>query len=100
MLARFLNALHLTTGMSDWHRHDLRCTTATIMHSLKVPASTIEQVLAHPDPLKDDKVGGATSHYLQLTRVRRNSRDPQEEALSILAEALLMIEKGGESSAA
>lgn len=96
---RFQNALHETTSTADWHRHDLRRTAATIMHSLKVPASTIEQVLAHKDPLKGDNVGGAASHYLQLTRVLRNSRDPQEEALSILAEALSMIEHGEVSAA-
>ena len=63
------------------------------MLSLKVPASTIEQILAHTDPFKGDNVGGAASHYLQLTRVLQNTRDPQEEALATLAEALVMVEK-------
>ena len=91
---RYQDALHEATGTKDWHRHDLRRTSATIMLSLKVPASTIEQILAHADPLKSDNVGGAASHYLQLTRVLRNTRDPQEEALTTLAEALEMVEKG------
>lgn len=89
---RYQDALHEATGTKDWHRHDLRRTSATIMLSLKVPASTIEHILAHTDPLKGDNVGGAASHYLQLTRVLRNTRDPQEEALATLAEALEMIE--------
>lgn len=96
---RYQNALHEETGTKDWHRHDLRRTSATIMLSLKVPASTIEHILAHADPLKGDNVGGAASHYLQLTRVLRNTRDPQEEALAALAEALEMIEKGAHDQA-
>jgi hypothetical protein len=64
------------------------------MHSLKVPASTIAQILAHKDPLKGENVGGATSNYLQLARVLQNTRDPQEEALATLAEALDLIEAG------
>jgi integrase len=95
---RYQDALHEVTGTKDWHRHDLRRTAATIMLSLKVPASTIEQILAHTDPLKGDNVGGSASHYLQLTRVLRNTRDPQEEALAILAEALQMVENGSEST--
>lgn len=89
---RFQRALHRATGTSDWHRHDLRRTAATIMHSLKVPASTIEQILAHADPLRGENVGASASHYIQLSRVLTNTRDPQEEALSILAGALTHIE--------
>ncbi|PCD78145.1 hypothetical protein CLN94_02265 [Pseudothioclava arenosa] len=89
---RFQKALHQTSQTQDWHRHDLRRTAATIMKALKVPTSTIVQILAHGDPLKHDGVGGAASHYLQTTRVLKDTRDPQEEALSHLATALAMIE--------
>ncbi|SEO00875.1 protein of unknown function [Pseudorhodobacter antarcticus] len=92
--SRYQTALHEATGTTDWHRHDLRRTGATIMLSLKVPASTIEQILAHTNPLKGDNVGGTASHYLQIARVLQNTRDPQEEALATLAEALDMISKG------
>lgn len=91
---RYQKALNEATCTNGWYRHDLRRTAATIMLSLKVPASTIEHILAHADPLKADNVGGAASHYLQLTRVLRNTRDPQEEALAVLAEALALIENG------
>lgn len=96
---RYQKALNEATGTGGWHRHDLRRTAATIMISLKVPASTIEHILAHADPLKADNVGGAASHYLQLTRVLRNTRDPQEEALATLAEALNLIENGHQERA-
>ena len=89
---RYQTALHEATNTVDWHRHDLRRTSATIMHSLKVPASTIVQILAHKDPLKGENVGGAASNYLQLTRILQNTRDPQEEALATPAEALDLIQ--------
>ena len=91
---RFQKAIDEATGTCGWHRHDLRRTAATLMHSLKVPVSTIEHILAHTQPLKAENAGGAASHYLQLTQIMTNTRDPQEEALSILAEALERIEAG------
>jgi integrase len=91
---RFQQALNAATGTHDWHRHDLRRTAATLMHSLKVPVSTIEHILAHTQPFKAENAGGAASHYLQLTQIMTNSRDPQEEALSILADVLERIETG------
>ncbi len=96
---RVQKALNAKTQTEGWHRHDLRRTAATIMHSLKVPASTVTQILAHNDPLKSDGVGGAASHYLQTTRILSNVRDPQEEALSLLATALEMIEKSSTGAA-
>ena len=90
---RFQKALHEESGTAEWYRHDLRRTAATIMHSLKVPASTIEQILAHADPLRGEQVGASASHYIQLSRVLRNTKDPQEEALATLAEALSHIER-------
>jgi integrase len=93
---RFQKALHRASGTTNWHRHDLRRTAATIMHSLKVPASTIEQILAHSDPLRGERVGASASHYIQLSRILTNARDPQEEALSILADALSHIERQAE----
>ena len=91
---RFQQAIYAATDTRDWHRHDLRRTAATLMHSLKVPVSTIEHILARTQPLRAENAGGAASHYLQLTQIMTNTRDPQEEALSILAEALERIEAG------
>jgi integrase len=89
---RFQSALHEATGTSGWHRHDLRRTATTIMLSLKVPPSTIAQIMAHKDPFKGDNVGGAASQYLKLTKVLSSSIDPQAEALTTLANALEHIE--------
>ncbi|MEZ5887877.1 MAG: hypothetical protein R3D56_13505 [Paracoccaceae bacterium] len=62
------------------------------MHALKVPVSTIDQILGHNDPLKREHVSGAASHYLRLGKVMKKIRDPQEEALSELAAALESLE--------
>jgi hypothetical protein len=58
------------------------------MNCFKVPVSTIVHILSHKQPFKAENAGGAASHYLHLTQIMTNSRDPQEEALSLLAEAL------------
>ncbi len=91
---RFQSALHETSSTSGWHRHDLRRTAATLMLNLNVAVSTIEQILAHTEPFRAENASGAASHYLQLTRILTKTRDPQEEALSILAEVLEKIEAG------
>lgn len=98
--SRIQTAIYEATGTQDWNRHDLRRTSATLMKELRVPLSEIERILAHTDPLKAENVGGAASHYLQVTKIMRNTRDPQEEALSLLAEAYEAIEGGVMNKAA
>jgi len=92
---RFQTVIENASGTTGWHRHDLRRTAATIMKSLKVSPSTIEQILAHKDPLRSEGVGGSASHYMSLAKVLTNVRDHQEEALSVLAEALDLIVGSG-----
>lgn len=91
---RFQLALNETSGTTGWHRHDLRRSAATLMHNLKIPASTIGTILAQTQPLRSENVSAAASHYLKITQIMTNARDPQEEALSQLAEALALIEFG------
>ena len=91
---RIQTALMKASGTTDWHRHDLRRTAATLMMNLQVPLSTIDQILAHADPLQRENVSGAASHYLRLGKVLKNIENPQATALNVLAEALHMIEAG------
>jgi integrase len=91
---RFQKALFQTSNTNGWHRHDLRRTASSIMSALKVAPSTIEQILAHKDPHRVEGAGAAASHYLHFTRISTDIRDPQEEALSKLAETLISIEEG------
>lgn len=92
-LTRFQKALCEATGTRDWHRHDLRRTASTLMYSLKISAFVVDQILAHTDPLKREGVSASAHVYIKLMKMMTNQRDPQEEALSILAEALEMIEQ-------
>ena len=64
------------------------------MQSLNVAVSTIDQILGHSDPLRREKVSGAASAYVRLTRVVRSIKDPQTAALDELAQVLDMIERG------
>ncbi len=61
------------------------------MKELKVSLSVIDRMLAHSDPLRAENVGASASHYLHVTMIMRDTRDPQEQALSTLAEALQFI---------
>jgi hypothetical protein len=69
------------------------------MHSMKVPASTIEKALAHIDPFRGENVGASKSRYIQVGRVLRNARDAQRKALAALAETLGPIETGNDALA-
>jgi integrase len=91
---RFQTAINRASGTTGWHRHDLRRTAATLMQSLNVAVSTIDQILGHADPLRREQVSGAASAYLKLTRVIRNIKDPQAAALDELARVLNLIEQG------
>lgn len=91
---RFQNALYRASGTTGWHRHDLRRTAATLMQSLNVAVSTIDQILGHTDPLRREQVSGAASAYLRLNKVIRSIRDPQAVALDELARVLDLIEQG------
>jgi integrase len=94
---RIQTALYEASDTQGWNRHDLRRTSATLMKELGVALSDIERILAHTDPLQAENVGGAASHYIHVAKIMKETRDPQEEALSLLAEALELIEAGADS---
>ena len=88
------NRLSKITGVTDWNRHDLRRTAATIMEAIGVAPRVIEQILAHADPLKSEGVGGTAGVYIKLGKRFGGAEDPQREALDRLARALEIIESG------
>ncbi|NDU99828.1 tyrosine-type recombinase/integrase [Pseudoroseicyclus tamaricis] len=89
---RFQKTFHELTSTSGWHRHDLRRTAATLMLALEVPASTIDRILGHKDPLRREHVSGAAGTYLRVAENLKGRRDPQAAALQLLADALSDIE--------
>lgn len=64
------------------------------MQGLKVPLSTIDQILGHRDPLRRENLSGAASNYLRLVSVMKNIENPQAAALGTLANAFAVIEAG------
>ena len=76
------------TGVTGWHRHDLRRSAATLMEAIGVAPRVIAQILAHRNPLKAEGLGGATEAYIRLGKRFGGREDPQREALEKLAEAL------------
>jgi len=89
---RFQKMLMSATGTSDWHRHDLRRTGATIMFEMDVVASTIDQILGHVNPLQSENVSASAPRYIVTQKLRIRRRDPQAEALATLGKVLDSVE--------
>lgn len=70
------------TGTSDWHRHDLRRTAATIMGENGVLPAIVEIAIGHAEP------------HSQLAGIYNKSRYPKEhaDALQTLSDVLSGIE--------
>ncbi len=91
---RFQKMLMRATGTSDWHRHDLRRTGATIMFEMDIGVSTIDLILGHINPLKSENVSASAPRYIVTQKLRVRRRNPQVEALATLGMVLDTLEKG------
>ncbi len=91
---RFQKMLMRSTDTSDWHRHDLRRTGATIMFEMDIGASTIDHILGHINPLKSENVSASAPRYIVTQKLRVRRRNPQVEALATLGEILDTLENG------
>jgi integrase len=90
---RITRAIMRESGTSDWHRHDLRRTAATIMEVLEVSERVIDKILAHKLGTKDETVSRALHNYLVPAFTLSFVKDPQRDALDKLAEAYGYIER-------
>ncbi|QUJ76969.1 integrase family protein [Sulfitobacter albidus] len=89
---RITGKVHQASNTSDWHRHDLRRTAATIMKLLGVSPRVIDEILAHNASSRDDGSSHALENYFASTHLLEHVADPQKVALDKLAEALDHIE--------
>ncbi|MCX7567136.1 integrase family protein [Sulfitobacter sp. F26169L] len=89
---RINSAIHRESQTSDWHRHDLRRTGATIMKLLGVSPRVIDEILAHNASSKDDGNSQALENYFASTHLLKHVEHPQKVALDKLADALAYIE--------
>ncbi|WP_171091280.1 tyrosine-type recombinase/integrase [Ruegeria sp. HKCCD9179] len=76
------------SGTSDWTRHDLRRTGATLLEELQVAVQTIEAILDHTNRFANADVSGSAGHYMVATRILNNAEDPKVIALNKLSNAL------------
>jgi integrase len=75
---RITKALQERSGTSDWHRHDLRRTAATLLGDLGYPPHIISIALGHANV-----ADGATAVY-----ARSRYQHEHKEALQALADAI------------
>ncbi len=73
---------------SDWTRHDLRRTGATLLEELQVPVQTVEAILDHTNRFANAGVSGSAGHYMVATRIMNVTEDPKVTALNKLSTAL------------
>jgi integrase len=83
-------AEHIQKGSktSDWTRHDLRRTGATLLEELLVPIQTVEEILDHTNRFASAGVSGSAGHYMLVTRIMNETEDPKVVALTKLSAAL------------
>lgn len=90
---RICSAIMRESRTSDWHRHDLRRTSSTLMGAIGVAARIVDQILAHSTDHAREKTSPAIDSYLKSKRILTHIDDPQKVALDRLAEVLDFIEK-------
>ena len=79
---------------SDWGRHDLRRTAATILEKLGVAIPLIDTLLSHSNAFSNANSSKAASAYIQIGKQLKGLPDPLRDAVNILAEVLQKIEEG------
>jgi integrase len=85
---RIADQIQKGSKTSDWTRHDLRRTGATLLEELQVPIQTIEAILDHTNRFANADVSGSAGHYLVATRIMNETEDPKVIALTKLSTAL------------
>jgi len=88
---RISKAIQKASGTSDWTRHDIRRTGATLLEELEVAIQTIDAILAHTNRLGKTGASGSAGHYLTATRIMNAKENPKVIALTKLAQALEVI---------
>ncbi|WP_026759179.1 tyrosine-type recombinase/integrase [Sediminimonas qiaohouensis] len=82
------------SNIENWHRHDLRRTSATVLALLGVTAQIIDTLLSHKNPLSKEAVSPALQSYAKLAKEMKGLPNPLRDAVETLAEAIRAIEEG------
>ena len=88
---RISDIIKKASGTTDWTRHDVRRTGATLMEELGVAIQTIDSILNHTNRFAKADISGSAGHYLIATRILNETDDPKAVALNKLAQAYDVI---------
>ncbi|MCV2894663.1 tyrosine-type recombinase/integrase [Lentibacter sp. XHP0401] len=88
---RITKAIQRQSGTSEWHRHDLRRTSASILRLIGTDLGTIDRILAHRIDHSREGTSRALESYLSDLRIVEY-QDPQKTALNSLADVYETIE--------
>ncbi|MFT6533604.1 MAG: integrase [Limimaricola cinnabarinus] len=88
---RTQGAINCASGTSDWHRHDLRRTAATILGQLGVKPAVTDTLLCHLNPYNREQVSSAAPNYMIDTKILNDAVDRERVAVNLLADALASI---------
>ena len=91
---RSTKAIQLKSETSDWHRHDLRRTGATILLKMGVSVHVIDTLLSHKNPMSNEAVSPALQSYAILANEMQGLPDPLRDAVQILSHVIQVIENG------
>lgn len=89
---RIAKAIEAVSGTGNWHRHDLRRTSATLLEVLGVSDRVIGRIMGHKAPRGDAEATKTLEHYLIDQKITDLAPDPQKTALDQLAYVLARIE--------
>jgi integrase len=82
------------SNIENWHRHDLRRTSATILSLFGVPPQVIDTLLSHKNPMSKISVSPSLQSYAKLAKEIKGLPNPLRDAVEILADAISAIEIG------
>jgi len=82
------------SGVDDWHRHDLRRTSATILRSFGVPSEIVDTLLSHVNPMAQESTSSAVQSYVDLANEIEGFPNLLRAAVEKLSDIIARIEDG------
>ena len=79
---------------SDWHRHDLRRSVATLLAKFGVSEAIVDTLLSHSNAFSKGNTSAAAAAYIMLSTQMKGLPDPLRDAVNQLADILLGLENG------
>lgn len=91
---RSTEAIQNSSGTSDWTRHDLRRSSATILEKMGVAVPLIDTLLSHQNAFASENTSNAASAYIKIGKQMKGLPDPLRDAVNLLASVLQRIKNG------